>query len=148
MASALHKRLEKIEELLAAQMSGPLAWEFLPWSQSFTDADFDTLREMILDRMVELGEITPNQRHRVVTVRWKTYSGPQAQVSNDPPPEPGPPEDPEQRPAIEQPEQPEDKSDVFLWAMEHWARNRSGCWWQDSALPDAYRWRDGIITTA
>ena len=61
MTSALHKRLAKLEELLAARVAPPI-WRFVHGA--------DTAAE--LDRMVADGEIAERDKGRVQVWRWLT----------------------------------------------------------------------------
>jgi hypothetical protein len=89
MTSALHKRLQRLEELLAARVAPPI-WKWLP-------RDVDTAAE--LERMVVEGEVAERDKHRVQVWRWLTREEALAygiEVPPDPPkPQPqlpGPPE--------------------------------------------------------
>jgi hypothetical protein len=90
MTSALHKRLQRLEELLAARVAPPI-WR---WQ---TDPHADTAAE--LDRMVADGEVADRDKDRVQVWRWLTREEALAygiEVPPDPPkPQPqlpGPPE--------------------------------------------------------
>jgi hypothetical protein len=61
MTSALHKRLQRLEELVAARVAPPI-WRFM-W-----DANGDTAAE--LDRMVAAGEVAEKDRGRIQIWRW------------------------------------------------------------------------------
>ena len=65
-------RLEKLQAALASQLNKPLASRFLEFCPDHTEADYDRLREEELDQMVADGEIGPNQRGRVLFMRWMT----------------------------------------------------------------------------
>ena len=63
MTSALHKRLARLEELVAAKVNVPIwRWQMNP--------DADTAAE--LDRMVADGEVAEKDRGRVKIWRWMT----------------------------------------------------------------------------
>jgi hypothetical protein len=63
MTSALHKRLEKLETLVAARVAPPI-WRFVH------DPYADTAAE--LERMVADGEVAEKDKHRVQLWRWLT----------------------------------------------------------------------------
>lgn len=73
--SAFHtfpRKLERLQAAYAAHLNKPVASRFLAFDPYHTAADYDRLREQELDRMVETGEIKPNQRSRVKFMRWMT----------------------------------------------------------------------------
>lgn len=72
MASPYIKRLEKLQQALAAQLSKPVASRFLPFDPDHTVEDYDRLAEEECDKMIADGEIRENQRGRVKFIRWLT----------------------------------------------------------------------------
>ena len=90
MTSALHKRLEKLEALLAARVAPPI----FKWMM---DRNGDPAAE--LERLVSSGEVAERDKGRVKIWRWLTEEEALARgiVQPDPPPKPqpqlpGPPE--------------------------------------------------------
>ena len=78
MTSALQKRLEKLEALLAARVAPPI-WRFVH------DPYADTAAE--LERMVANGEIAEKDKHRVQLWHWLTREeADQRGMEPDPPP--------------------------------------------------------------
>jgi hypothetical protein len=78
MTSALHKRLEKLEALLAARVAPPI-WRFVH------DPYADIAAE--LERMVADGEIAEKDKGRVQLWRWLTREeADQRGMEPDPPP--------------------------------------------------------------
>jgi hypothetical protein len=72
MASPLIKRLERLQEALAAQLNKPVASVFLPFDPDATAEQYDAIAEQEIDNLVNTGEIGENQCHRVMCMRWMT----------------------------------------------------------------------------
>ena len=49
-----------------------IASVFLPFDPVHTEADYDRVKEEEIDKLVDAGEIGPNQRGRVLCFRWMT----------------------------------------------------------------------------
>src|SRR6476660_4814994 len=64
MTGQLHKRLERLEALLAARVAPPI-WRWLP------RADMDAVAE--LERLVTDGEVAEKDKDRVRCWRWLTH---------------------------------------------------------------------------
>lgn len=103
MTSALHKRLARLEELLAARVSPPI-WKWMPQC-------VDTAAE--LDRMVADGEIAERDKGRVKIWRWLTREEALARGIEEPQPPPKPqpqlPASPERK-LLPAPPKPADES--------------------------------------
>ena len=83
MTYALHKRLEKLEALLAARTNTPI-WKWM------MDCNGDPAAE--LERLVSSGEVAERDKGRVKIWRWLTEEEALSRgiVQPDPPPKPQP----------------------------------------------------------
>jgi hypothetical protein len=61
---------DRIAKLERSRRNGYVASRFLHGSSEMTAADYERLREKILDEMVAAGEITEQQRNKVFFVRF------------------------------------------------------------------------------
>ena len=135
MTSALHKRLQRLEELVAARVAPPI-WR---WQM---DPNGDTAAE--LDRLVSSGEIAERDKGRRQIWRWLTREEALARGIEEPPPKPQPqlPAPPEVKllPAPAAPQQPP-KAPVDTQVTEpvfqakRPLRSRCASCWQTESAP-------------